>query len=82
MTGNLVNVIIRCLHHFFSCNLNLPHAKVLFMGAIKSYKCSRGHILKDGNLYIRSNGTRECRKCSRERNRLWREANKPKGDKQ
>ena len=28
------------------------------MGALKSYKCSKGHILKGNNLYIRINGSR------------------------
>lgn len=48
------------------------------MGALKSYKCSKGHILKGNNLYIRINGSRECRKCSLERNRKWREQQKLK----
>jgi hypothetical protein len=34
------------------------------MGAIKSYRCSKGHVLKDSNVYLRKDGTRECRKCS------------------
>jgi hypothetical protein len=42
------------------------------MGALKSYKCSRGHVLKGANLYMRKDGTRECRKCALERNRVWR----------
>jgi hypothetical protein len=44
------------------------------MGAHKSYKCSKGHILKDGNLYIRKDGTRECRKCSLDRGQKRRKA--------
>jgi hypothetical protein len=42
------------------------------MGALKSYKCSKGHILKGKNLYSRANGSRECRKCSLERSRRQR----------
>jgi hypothetical protein len=38
-------------------------------------KCRRGHILK-GHVYDRKDGTRECRKCSLLRNRLWREKKK------
>jgi hypothetical protein len=43
------------------------------MGAHKSYKCSKGHILKDSNLYVRKNGTRECKKCSLIRGQARRE---------
>jgi hypothetical protein len=46
------------------------------MGALKSYKCSRGHVLAGKNLYIRKNGTRECRKCSLQRAKIKREAAK------
>lgn len=42
------------------------------MGALKSYKCSNGHVLAGRNLYVRADGTRECRKCSLARNREWR----------
>lgn len=48
------------------------------MGAIKAYKCNQGHVLKGGNLYLRKNGTRECRKCSLARQRKWREDRKKK----
>jgi len=33
-------------------------------GALKSKRCSSGHLLSSRNLYIRKNGTRECRQCS------------------
>lgn len=39
------------------------------MGALKSPKCSRGHAMKDPNLYYRSDGNRECRRCKTERMR-------------
>jgi hypothetical protein len=45
------------------------------MGALKSPKCSRGHRLAGKNLYIRANGTRECRTCSLLRSRkYWRKS--------
>ena len=46
------------------------------MGALKSYRCSKGHVLKGGNLYIRKDGTRECRKCSLARQKKWRQEKK------
>lgn len=48
------------------------------MGALKSSRCSRGHKLSGKNLYIRTDGTRECRKCSLERSRKQREQRKEK----
>ena len=48
------------------------------MGALKSYKCSKGHVLKGTNLYIRADGTRECRKCSLERVKAWQKAHRKK----
>ncbi len=41
------------------------------MGALKSDKCSKGHPLEGDNLYHRKDGTRECRACSRERQRAY-----------
>ena len=41
------------------------------MGALKSYRCSKGHVLAGKNLYLRSNGTRECRKCSLARSKQF-----------
>lgn len=38
------------------------------MGALKSSKCSKGHVLKAPNLYYRTNGQRECKKCKELRN--------------
>jgi hypothetical protein len=49
------------------------------MGALKSIRCSRGHLLKGANLYLRRDGTRECRKCSLERGRVWRVKKTQKG---
>lgn len=37
------------------------------MGALKSSKCRKGHSLRGNNLYIRKDGTRECRACSNRR---------------
>ena len=34
------------------------------MGAPVKKKCRRGHALTKMNLYLRKDGTRECRKCS------------------
>lgn len=31
---------------------------------IKKIKCNRGHRLVGKNLYLRSDGMRECRQCS------------------
>lgn len=42
------------------------------MGALKSIRCKKGHLLKGQNLYVRRNGTRECRRCSIERSQQWR----------
>jgi hypothetical protein len=42
------------------------------MGAIKSMKCMKGHLLRGKNLYIRANGTRECKACSLARSKRWR----------
>lgn len=39
------------------------------MGALKSDRCSKGHALKDPNLYYRKDGQRECLKCKAERNK-------------
>jgi|SRR5579862_1347471 len=36
-------------------------------GALKSKRCSRGHLRAGKNLYLRKNGTRECRQCSLKR---------------
>jgi len=37
------------------------------MGALKSPKCSKGHPMKDPNLYYRSDNQRECLKCKLKR---------------
>jgi len=37
------------------------------MGALKSKRCSRGHLLAGRNLYMRKDGSRECLRCSLER---------------
>jgi hypothetical protein len=37
------------------------------MGALKSYKCSKGHRMVPSNLYIGSNGLRQCKKCAKAR---------------
>jgi len=42
------------------------------MGALKSYKCSKGHVLRGANLYVCKNGSRQCRKCALERGRKFR----------
>ena len=42
------------------------------MGALKSLKCAKGHLLAGKNLYLRKNGQRECRLCSLKRSRQWR----------
>jgi hypothetical protein len=34
------------------------------MGAALKSKCKRGHRLAGWNLYLRKDGTRECRQCS------------------
>jgi hypothetical protein len=34
------------------------------MGAIKSPKCSKGHRMIPGNLYVFANGKRRCKKCA------------------
>ena len=39
------------------------------MGALKSLKCSKGHVMEDPNLYHRGDGKRECLACKKERNR-------------
>jgi hypothetical protein len=41
------------------------------MGALKSKRCSRGHLLSPANTYLRKNGQRECRKCSLERSKQF-----------
>jgi hypothetical protein len=46
------------------------------MGALKSPKCSKGHPLKGKNLYVRANGSRECRKCSLARSREFQQKKK------
>lgn len=33
------------------------------MGALKSAKCSKGHRMRDPNLYYRKDGQRQCKKC-------------------
>lgn len=38
------------------------------MGALKSTRCSKGHLLKEPNLYFRTNSQRECKKCKELRN--------------
>lgn len=38
--------------------------------------CPKGHPYSGGNLYIRPNGVRECRECSRESYRKWYYKNK------
>jgi len=43
------------------------------MGALKSLRCSKGHLLKGRNLYLRKDGTRECRACSLARGRAARQ---------
>ena len=55
----------------YSLQFTFYSGMIFGMGALKSKRCSRGHLLKDGNLYIRSNGTRECRKCSLVRSKEW-----------
>jgi hypothetical protein len=42
------------------------------VGALKSFKCSKGHRLVEGNLYIRKDGSRECKKCSKARSKAKR----------
>ena len=37
------------------------------MGALKSERCSKGHPMVEGNLYLRSDGQRECLTCKRNR---------------
>lgn len=39
------------------------------MGALKSPHCHNGHAMSGDNLYFRKDGTRECRQCSRDRQR-------------
>lgn len=39
------------------------------MGALKSTRCSKGHLLKDA--YVCKNGKRECRQCSKQRARKY-----------
>ena len=43
------------------------------MGAYKSYRCGKGHVMKGANVGIRPGGKqagqRYCIKCSRERSR-------------
>jgi hypothetical protein len=39
------------------------------MGAIKSKRCQRGHLMRGANLYTYSNGNRECKACSKIRYR-------------
>ena len=46
------------------------------MGALKSPRCSKGHRLAGKNLYLRKNGQRECKKCSLERSRKFRNGGK------
>jgi hypothetical protein len=43
------------------------------MGALKSYRCSKGHVLSASNTYKKKHGQRECKKCSLERRRAWAE---------
>ncbi len=37
------------------------------MGALKSPTCSKGHKMEGDNLYLRKDGSRECRQCSLDR---------------
>lgn len=46
---------------------------VTVMGALKSPKCSKGHLLKGDNLYMRKNGQRECKTCSNKRAKEFKE---------
>lgn len=39
------------------------------MGALKSPKCSKGHLMKPPNLYMRPDGQRECLMCKQQRGR-------------
>ena len=43
------------------------------MGALKSYRCSKGHVMRGANVGVRPGGkqagARYCVKCSRERSR-------------
>jgi hypothetical protein len=39
------------------------------MGAIKSKRCQRGHLMRAPNLYTRKKGQRECKACSKLRYR-------------
>lgn len=41
------------------------------MGALKSTKCSKGHRMSGKNLYVRADGSRECRKCSLARSKKF-----------
>lgn len=48
------------------------------MGALKSDRCSKGHSLKDPNLYYRKDGQRECLKCKAARNKEAEQVRKAK----
>lgn len=48
------------------------------MGALKSSKCSKGHRLIEGNLYVRKDGQRQCRKCQMQRAALRRKEQRSK----
>jgi hypothetical protein len=37
------------------------------VGVRKKKHCKRGHLLKKGNLYFRTNGDRECKTCAKQR---------------
>lgn len=41
------------------------------MGALKSSKCSKGHLMRGPNLYIRANGQRQCKACIDIRNKAY-----------
>lgn len=51
------------------------------MGALKSKRCTKGHLLHGGNLYLKSNGQRECKKCSLERSKIAYRNKTKNGDK-
>ena len=61
----------------FTCGCQRKKRIIVCMGALKSPKCSKGHRLAGKNLYQRSNGQRECRKCSLARNAKWKRNSKP-----
>lgn len=46
------------------------------MGALKSAKCSRGHLMRDPNLYYTKSGQRQCLRCKLVQGKAYRERNK------